>query len=131
MLGDAAAGAAPLRAWLDAGVRTAGGSDGPDFPLDPRVGMWQARTRRVDGLDEPVGPEQALDGEAALALWTTGAADAAFAAGTRGVLRPGALADWTAWSVDPVTSPPGALLRAPVLMTVAGGVVVHDARGSA
>jgi predicted amidohydrolase YtcJ len=131
LLGDAAADAAPLRAWVDAGVTTAGGSDGPDFPFDPRVGMWQARTRRVDGLGEPVGPAQALDGAAALGLWTTGAAGAAYAAGTRGVLRPGALADWTAWSVDPVTAPPEALPGAAVLMTVVGGAVVHDARMAA
>jgi predicted amidohydrolase YtcJ len=125
-LGERGVPANPLRSWLAAGVRVAGGSDGPDFPLDPRLGLWQARTRHVQGRDAPIGPAQALDAHAAFSLWTTGAAHAAFADGRRGVLRPGALADLAALSVDPIAAAPGALRSAVTHATIIGGVLVHE-----
>lgn len=124
-LGERGVAANPLRSWLAAGVRVAGGTDGPDFPLDPRLGLWQARTRRVAGRDSPIGPAEALDADAAFALWTTGAAHAGFADGTRGVLRGGALADFTALSVDPIAATPTALRAASTHATAVGGVLVH------
>jgi predicted amidohydrolase YtcJ len=128
-LGPQAAASNPLRAWLDAGVVVAGGSDGPDFPLDPRRGLWQATTRGVRGAEDPVGPEQAVTPEEALAMWTTGAAHAsgAVAARYRGVLAPGMAADWTAWSVDPRTPDRDRLLSATVARTTVGGIAVHAA----
>jgi predicted amidohydrolase YtcJ len=125
-LGERGVTAAPLRSWLAAGVRVAGGSDGPDFPLDPRLGLWQARTRRVAGREAPIGPSEALDAHAAFSLWTTGAAHAAFADGRRGVLRPGALADFTALSVDPIAAAPSALRDAFAHATAIDGVLVHE-----
>lgn len=125
LLGDRATNAAPLRSWLAAGVRVAGGSDGPDFPFDPRLGLWQARTRRVTGSDEPIGRGEALDAHAAFALYTTGAAHAAFADGRRGVLRAGAHADFAALSLDPTSAEPSALRTAQVHATAVGGRFVH------
>ncbi|MGX6448986.1 amidohydrolase, partial [Patulibacter sp. S7RM1-6] len=120
-----AAAASPLRSWLDAGVLVAGGSDGPDFPMSPTFGMWHARTRRVQGRDEPLGPEQAIGAGEALALWTTAAARYCFAEHERGALRPGLLADWTALDVDPLAADPEPLRDARVLETAVGGEVVH------
>jgi predicted amidohydrolase YtcJ len=122
---ERAARSAPLRSWRDAGVVCGGGSDGPYFPADPRLGLWQARTRRVRGLCEPVGPEEALDGAAALELYTTGAAAVALASHRRGRLAPGMRADFVALSVDPATCSPDDLLEMTSLRTVAGGRVVH------
>jgi predicted amidohydrolase YtcJ len=125
-LGERGVHANPLRSWLAAGVRVAGGTDGPDFPLDPRLGLWQARTRRVAGSEAPIGPAEGIDAHAAFSLWTTGAAHAAFADGRRGVLRAGALADFAALSVDPIAATPTALRRAFTHATAIGGTVVHE-----
>jgi predicted amidohydrolase YtcJ len=88
--------------------------------------MWQARTRRVRGLADPVGPEEALTGEEALGLYTAGAAAVALSP-RRGRLAPGLRADLAAISVDPTTCPPDELLGATALVTVAGGRVVAGA----
>ncbi|MET7399664.1 amidohydrolase [Dactylosporangium sp. NPDC005572] len=119
---------APLRDWLDAGVTVAGGSDGPDFPMAPLFGMWQARSRRVRGRGGPIGPEQAVTAEEALAMYTTSAAHYCFAEHERGRLAPGYLADWVELEIDPVTATLEELEEAasrPVLRTVVGGAVVH------
>jgi predicted amidohydrolase YtcJ len=123
--------AMPLRSWRESGVTCGGGSDGPYFPTDPRLGLWQARTRRVRDAAEPVGPEEALDGDAALELYTAGAAAVALSSARRGRLAPGRRADFVALSVDPATCPPDDLLTAAAWLTVAGGRVVHSARGPA
>jgi predicted amidohydrolase YtcJ len=124
-LGPEARAINPIAAWLDAGVAVGGGSDGPYFPIDPRLGIWQARTREVAGGDEPQAPELALDAEAALALYTTGSAAVSLAAGRRGALAPGQAADWVALSVDPLAADPGAVREMTAIETAIGGATVH------
>jgi predicted amidohydrolase YtcJ len=119
--------ATPVRSWLDGGVVVGGGSDSPVTPYQPLLGLWQARTRRIAGTDEPVGRLQAISGEEALATYTRDAAYVAFSEHERGVLRAGLLADWTVLSVDPVTCEAEALHDAKVLATAVGGEVVHEA----
>ena len=119
--------ATPVRSWLDGGVVVGGGSDSPVTPYQPLLGLWQARTRRIAGTDEPVGRLQAVSGEEALALYTRDAAFVSFSEHERGMLRPGLLADWTALSVDPVDCAPEELQGARVLGTAVGGQVVHEA----
>lgn len=117
--------ATPVRSWLDGGVRVGGGSDSPITPYSPLLGLWQARTRRIAGTDEPVGRLQAVSGEEALAMYTRDAAYVSFSEHERGMLKPGLLADWTALSVDPVNCEPEALAEARVLATAVGGELVH------
>jgi hypothetical protein len=119
--------ATPVRSWLDGGVVVGGGSDSPVTPYAPLLGLWQARTRRIAGTEEPVGRLQAVSGEEALAMYTRDAAYVAFSEHERGVLRPGLLADWTVLSVDPVACEAEALQHASVLATAVGGEVVHEA----
>ena len=119
--------ATPVRSWLDGGVIVGGGSDSPITPFQPLLGLWQARTRLVAGSNEPVGRQQALNGEEALALYTRDAAYLSFSEHERGVLRPGMLADWTVLSVDPVVCEPEALRDARVLATAVGGRIVYEA----
>ncbi len=119
--------ATPVRSWLDGGVVVGGGSDSPVTPFEPLLGLWQARTRRIAGSEEPVGRLQAVSGEEALALYTRDAAYVAFSDHERGVLRPGLLADWTVLSADPTTCEPDALQHAQVLATAVGGEVVYEA----
>lgn len=119
--------ATPVRSWLDGGVVVGGGSDSPVTPYQPLLGLWQARTRRIAGTDEPIGRLQAVTGEEALAMYTRDAAYVAFSEHERGMLRPGLLADWTVMSVNPVDCEPEALAEARVLATAVGGEVVHEA----
>lgn len=116
----------PIAAWLDAGVAVGGGSDGPYFPSDPRLGIWQARTREVHEGEGPQAPELALDPAAALALYTTGAAAVSLAAGRRGALAPGQAADWVALSVDPLSADPAAVREMTAIETAVGGEIVHS-----
>ena len=124
--GTQAADTAPWRAWRDAGVVVAGGSDGPDFPLSPVFGMWTACTRKVKGLDEPLGAQQALSLQEALESFTTQAAYACFCEHERGALKPGFLADWVGLSADPFTLPVDALQSLEVLHTEVGGRCVFS-----
>ncbi|MFT4307530.1 MAG: amidohydrolase family protein [Microbacterium sp.] len=126
-LGERAETAGPVRSWLDAGATVAFGSDGPFFAFDPRHLMWQAITRRVAGEAEPLSAAEAITPFEALAAYTTGAAYAAHAEGERGVLRPGAYADWALWSADPVAVPPDALRSLRVRRTDVGGRTVFAA----
>jgi predicted amidohydrolase YtcJ len=119
--------ATPVRSWLDGGVVVGGGSDSPVTPHSPLLGLWQARTRRIAGTEEPVGRLQSVSGEEALAMYTRDAAYVAFSERERGVLRPGLLADWTVLSVDPTTCEADALQDARVLATAVGAQVVHEA----
>ncbi|WP_116951376.1 amidohydrolase [Jiangella endophytica] len=125
--GSAAEGLAPLRAWADAGVCLAGGSDGPDFPMSPLFGMWQARTRRIRGGDGVLGAHSALTPAEALRMWTLGSAYYCFADEVRGSLAPGKLADWVEVSADPVDAGDDELAAATVLRTVVGGREVFAA----
>lgn len=120
-IGPSARSANPIRSWLEAGVTVGGGSDGPYFPLDPRLGIWQARTREVRDGDGPHEPDLGLDAEQALALYTTGAAAVSLAATRRGALRPGLAADWTALSVDPLLASPEAVREMSSQETAVGG----------
>lgn len=126
-LGERAERANPVRSWLDAGAVVAFGSDGPFFAFDPRHLMWQAVTRRVRGEERPLSPDEAITVEEALAAYTTGAAYAAFAESTRGMLRAGRLADWALWSGDPTAVPIDDLRTLRVLRTDVGGRTVHGA----
>jgi len=117
--------ATPIRAWLDGGVIVGGGSDSPITPYSPLLGMWQARTRRIEGHNEAIGREEAVSAEEALAMYTRDAAYVSFSERERGILRPGMLADWVALSVDPLECDPEALRDASVLATAVGGELVH------
>lgn len=119
--------ATPVRSWLDAGVVVGGGSDSPVTPYQPLLGLWQARTRRIAGSDEPIGRSEVVTGEQALALYTRDAAYLSFSEHERGALRAGMLADWTVLSVDPVRCDAEALRDAAVLATAVGGRLVHEA----
>ncbi|MBS1678500.1 MAG: amidohydrolase family protein [Actinobacteria bacterium] len=129
-LGPGARTANPISSWLGAGVGVGGGSDGPYFPLDPRLGLWQARTREVTDGDAPHAPELCLDPEQALAIYTTGSAALSLAGGRRGALAPGQAADWVALSVDPLTASPAAVREMTALETAVGGRLVHAEPGA-
>ncbi|HEY1618689.1 MAG TPA: amidohydrolase [Streptosporangiaceae bacterium] len=105
------------------------GSDWPVAHFDPRLGFYAARMRRGPDTDDPrpVGATRALTGEEALAGYTLNAARSTGDDDHSGMLAPGYDADFVLWADDPVTCPAGSLVELPVLLTVAGGRIVHRA----
>ena len=107
----------------DAGATQAFGSDYPVFPMDVLLGIYTAVTRQTpDGT--PKGgwyPENRITVEAALRHYTKDAAYAAFMDKETGSLVVGKYADFAVLSADILTTPPSALLKTKVLLTIIGG----------
>jgi predicted amidohydrolase YtcJ len=116
-----------------AGARLIFGSDWPVVTSDVRRGLFCAVTRKTrEGT--PAGgwlPEQAVSLESALRHYTIDPAYAAFEEAERGSLRPGKRADLVVVSPDLLASPPEAILKSRVLLTLQGGRVVHREAGFA
>jgi predicted amidohydrolase YtcJ len=128
---EAVGRAHPLRSWLESGAIVGGGSDGTGHGVEPPIAppwaFWQMRTRSIDGFEEPIGPEEAIDAEQALGLYTTGAAAVAMAP-DRGRLAPGHVADLAVLDVDPLRASPEECKDGSALATMVAGELVHDAR---
>jgi predicted amidohydrolase YtcJ len=106
-----------MRALVDSGIPLAIGSDGP---RSPGLNIMFATVH-------PAVPSEALSREQAVMAYTRGAAYAAFAEAERGTIAPGMLADLAVLSQDIFTVPPGALPATLSVLTIVGGLVVHDA----
>jgi predicted amidohydrolase YtcJ len=115
------AGAYAWRQVLRSGMPLAFGSDFPVESPDPRLGLYAAETRRPAGRSAPWMPEQRLSRQEAVRAFTAGAALAAHADGTRGVIRVGLDADLTIFDRDVMAVEPEELLRAEVTHTMVGG----------
>lgn len=113
-----------------AGARLVFGSDWPVVTSDVRRGLYCAVTRKTREGKPPGGwlPGQAVSLESAIRHYTVDAAYASFEEGVKGSLAPGALADLVVLSEDLFKEPPEAILRAKVVLTVAGGRVVYRDR---
>jgi predicted amidohydrolase YtcJ len=123
-------GAYAWRSLRDSGARLCFGTDFPVEPVDPLLGLYAARTRtHPDG--NPRGgwlPHERLDGRAALELYTTAGAYAAFQEAELGRIAVGFLADLAVLDGDPIDCAPADLLRMRTLLTVLGGRIVYDGR---
>jgi predicted amidohydrolase YtcJ len=108
----------PLKSYLDAGVRIAGGSDhmiGFDKnaainPYNPFLGMWTAVTRKTR-FGEVVGPEERISRAEALRMYTESAAYLQFAEKERGTIEAGKLADLVVLDRDYLTCPEDEIRR--------------------
>jgi predicted amidohydrolase YtcJ len=108
------------RSFLDAGVRVAGSSDYPCGPFAPLLAMQSCVTRRgFDGAT--IAPSQRITAAEALALYTTGSAEASGEAAVKGRLAPGYLADFAVLGGDPLTTAPDEIAAIPVHATYVGG----------
>ena len=112
-----------------AGALVVLGSDWPVAPFDPRMGFFAAQLRRAHDVEDPrpIGSSRPLSGEEMIAGYTINAAKAVGAEHVRGSLEPGKAADLVMWAEDPATCNPKDVIALPVLMTVVGGQVVHEA----
>ncbi|MBN2113042.1 MAG: amidohydrolase [Acidimicrobiia bacterium] len=111
-----------FRTLADAGVLLAGGSDCPVEPPHPLWGMAWGRDRAG------FLPQEALTGEAALSLFTTGAAAAI---GDSADLTAGAPATLTVLAEDPVEATPALLRQMGVVTTFVNGQEVLPPPGIA
>ena len=123
---DRLRGAYAWRTLVEAGVRLAGGSDAPVESERPLLGFYAAVTRQDLAGNPPGGwePAQRLSRREALALFTSGAAWAAFEEKSRGRIAPGFEADLTVLAEDPMTIPERRIPEVPIVLTIVGGRIV-------
>jgi predicted amidohydrolase YtcJ len=125
----------PLKTVLDAGIVVAGGSDhmiGHDKnnavnPYNPFFNIWMCVTRRMrDGGQ--FYPEERVSREAALRMYTTGAAWLQFDEQARGALESGKLADAVVIDRDFFSCPEDEIRSIEPVLTIAGGRVTYERR---
>lgn len=120
-----------LKSFLAKGIPVAFGTDWAVEPLDPRLGLFAAVTRK--SADDPslpaFKPQEAITLEEAIDLYTRGSAFASFQENRKGTLETGKLCDAVVFGKDLFAlekTDPRALLTAPVDLTIVGGRVVHS-----
>jgi predicted amidohydrolase YtcJ len=125
----------PLKTVLDAGIVVAGGSDhmiGHDKnnavnPYNPFFNIWMCVTRRMrDGGQ--FYPEERVSREAALRMYTTGAAWLQFDEQARGALESGKLADAVVIDRDFFSCLEDEIRSIEPVLTIAGGRVTYERR---
>ncbi len=113
----------PVRQLLEARVLCVSSSDCPVVPSDPLKAISVLVTRRTAG-GERIAPEEGVDPESALHMYTDWPAHLLGEQDLRGRIREGMLADLTALEVDPVTANPADLTADLVTATIVGGQVL-------
>jgi predicted amidohydrolase YtcJ len=113
------------KAFLDADVHLAFGTDYPVEPISPYRGIYAAVTRMNEAGTKSYFPEQKITRGEALDAYTQGSAYAEFAEKTKGKLLPGYDADFILVDRDLYTAPPQAVLHAQTLETFVAGRQVY------
>ncbi|MHB8084811.1 MAG: amidohydrolase [Dehalococcoidia bacterium] len=111
-----------LKTMLQAGLKTAAGSDAPVAPPDPFKGIHAAVTRRAQTGQE-VRKHEAISVMEALRLYTNGAAWTFFGEKKAGSISKGKYADLAILNADPFGMKPQELKNIKVEMTVLDGKV--------
>jgi len=123
-------GAYLWKTFLERGVTIAGGSDAPVEKIAVLPGLYAAVTRQ-DAKGWPAGgwhPQERVSLREALAMFTLGAARAAFEEAERGSIEVGKRADFTVLSRDITALPAAEILRTAVDTTIVGGRVAFERR---
>jgi predicted amidohydrolase YtcJ len=117
-----------FRAFLDAGVRLAFGSDWPVAPLDPMLGLDAAVNRQTLDGKNPGGwfPEQKVTLAEAIRAYTLDAAYAGYMEDRTGSITAGKQADLVLLDRDLFAAPPAQIKEAKVDLTMLAGRVVHE-----
>jgi predicted amidohydrolase YtcJ len=116
-----------FRSLLDAGAHVAFGSDWTVAPMDVRMGLYAALTRRtLDGAN-PGGwvPKEKISLEEALESYTFEGARAGFMEEKVGRLEPGKYADLVVLSQNLFETDPVEIPNVSVDLTVVGGEIVY------
>ncbi len=120
----------PLRSYINAGVRIAGGTDHMTGfqknkgvnPYNPFLGMWIAITRKTVTA-EVITPEERITREEALKMYTIWGAEMQFAEKDRGSIEAGKLADLTVIDRDYLRCAVDEIKTIEPTMTMVGGVL--------
>lgn len=115
------------KAFLDAGVPLAFGTDYPVEPITPFRGLYAAVTRMNEAGTKSYYPEDKLTRGQALAAYTQGSAYAEIAEKHKGKLLPGYDADFILVDRDLYKVDPSALLLTNVLQTFVAGKDIFTA----
>ena len=116
------------KAFLDAGVPLAFGTDYPVEPITPFRGLYAAVTRMNEAGTKIYFPEQKITRGQALSAYTQGSAYAEFAETHKGKLEPGYDADFIVVDRDIYATPAPQLLKTQVLETYVAGHLVFESR---
>lgn len=114
------------KAFLDAGVPLAFGTDYPVEPVTPFRGVYAAVTRTDEAGKQVFYPQNALTIWQAIAAYTQGSAYAEFAENWKGKLEPGYAADFIVLDRDITAISPPEILNTRVLRTFVGGKLVYS-----
>ena len=115
------------KAFLEAGVVVAFGTDYPVEPVTPFRGLYAAVTRRDEQNTISFHPEDVLTIGDALLAYTQGSAYAEYTETWKGILAPGYAADFVVLDRDLLTAAPADILQTTVLDTYVGGRLVYAA----
>lgn len=115
------------KAFLDAGVPLAFGTDYPVEPITPFRGLYAAVTRMNEAGDRNFFPRYKISRGQALYAYTQGSAFAEFAEGHKGKLAPGYAADFIVLDRNLFSAAPPDLLKTKVLETYVDGRQVYAA----
>jgi predicted amidohydrolase YtcJ len=113
------------KAFLDAGVPLAFGTDYPVEPITPFRGVYAAVTRMNEAGTKSYFPENRISRGQALFAYTQGSAYAEFAEAHKGKLAPGFDADFILVDRDLYTVAAPEILKTKVLETFVGGEQVY------
>jgi predicted amidohydrolase YtcJ len=113
------------KAFLDAGVPLAFGTDYPVEPITPFRGLYAAVTRKNEAGTKEYYPANKLTRGQALAAYTQGSAYAEFAETHKGKLLPGYDADFILVDRDLYKAAPPAILATQVKETYVNGKEVY------
>lgn len=106
------------------GIKFALSSD--NLPIDPRVGLYVAVTRKGPSGVAHGYPEEAITLPQAIRAYTYGGAWLSFEENTKGTIEPGRYADLIVLDSDPLTIPPEQILTMKVDQTWLGGKLVYE-----
>jgi predicted amidohydrolase YtcJ len=116
------------KAFLDAGVPVAFGTDYPVEPITPFRGIYAGVTRSDEAGAQSYFPQDKLSIGQVLLAYTQGSAYAEFAESFKGKLIPGYVADFVVLDRDLTKVPAAAILKTQVLRTVVDGRTVYEAQ---
>lgn len=115
----------PVRRYLDGGLLVSSGTDAPVVPYPPLWSIYHFVSR--DTLTGGVmGTDQRITREEALRLATINNARLMLEERDNGSIETGKYADLVALSENPLTAAPDRIRDARVVLTIAGGKVVHQ-----
>ena len=127
----------PLRSLFENGVVAGGGTDHMQKigsmrsinPYNPWLGMWITITRRAQGFEGRLHPEEALTREQAVRFYTINNARLLFLEDQVGTLEEGKRADFIVIDRDILACPVDEIPATKVLQTYVDGKLVYETEG--